>query len=126
MLSPNLFFKKPSARTMEVKPEDTEKGRQMLRGRQRILEHMNQAVRPSVGHPRFGFQTMLNQDSFAPLPTAPAIVGGNVDWTKRKITPATHFLHSKLSEKRPMNPPPAIDSDLKLREPNVNSIHTTI
>lgn len=82
-------------------------------------------ARTSIGHPRFGFHTMLNQDSHAALPTAPAIVAGNVDWTKSRVTPATQYLHSVLSVGRPMNPPPALGSVLRLGEPNINSIHTT-
>lgn len=85
----------------------------------------NQAVRPFVGHPRFGFQSLLNTHSPAPLPTAPAIVGGNVQWTKSKVTPVTQYLHSVLSGGRPMNPAPALGSSLKLGEPTVHSIHTT-
>jgi len=77
------------------------------------------------GHPRFGFHTMFNIDSEKPLPTAPAIVGGNVDWTSSKVTPATQYLNSVLSEGRPMNPPPALGSLLRLGEPSRNSIHTT-
>lgn len=85
----------------------------------------NIAVRPFVGHPKFGFQSLLNTHSPAPLPTAPAIVGGNVQWTKSKVTPVTQYLHSVLSAGRPMNPAPALGSVLKLGEPTVNSIHTT-
>lgn len=87
------------------------------------LEHNNQAVRDFVGHPRFGFQTMLNNDSPVPLPTAPAIVGGNVDWTTAKVSPATIQLHHSLEKVRPMFPAPALGSRLRLVEPNVNSIH---
>jgi hypothetical protein len=85
----------------------------------------NTAVRPFMGHQRFGFQTLLNTNSPTPLPTAPAVVGGNVDWTKLKVTPATQYLQSVLSVGRPMNPPPALGSVLRLGEPNINSIHTT-
>jgi len=88
-------------------------------------EHNNQAVRPFVGHPKFGFQTMLNDRSFGQLPTAPAIVGGNTDWTSSKVTPATQYLHSVLAGGRPMNPAPALGSTLRLTEPTLNSIHTT-
>jgi hypothetical protein len=88
-------------------------------------EHINQAVRPFVGHPKFGFQTMLNDRSFGQLPTAPAIVGGNTDWVNSKVTPATQYLHSVLAGGRPMNPPPALGSTLRLTEPTVHSIHTT-
>ena len=87
-------------------------------------EHNNQAVRPFVGHPKFGFQTMLNERTFGQLPTAPAIVGGNVDWASSKVTPATQYLHSVLSGGRPMNPAPALGTTLRLTEPTMNSIHT--
>jgi len=88
------------------------------------------AVMPTYGtrhidaHPRFGFATMLNQDSPAPLPTAPAVVGGNVNWKNANVTPATQYLHSVLSGGRPMQPPPALGTTLRLTEPTVNSIHT--
>ena len=85
----------------------------------------NNATRPFVGHPRFGFHTMLNTDTAVKLPTAPPIVGGNTDWTKSKVTPATQYLHSVLAGGRPMNPAPALGSVLRLTEPTVNSIHTT-
>jgi len=104
MLGGNLFFKKP-----EVIPQ--------------MRPH--EGSRPFVGHPRFGFQTLLNTHSPTPLPTAPAVVGGNVDWTKTRFTPASQYLHSVLSVGRPMNPAPALGSLLRLGEPNVNSIHTT-
>ena len=104
MLGANLFFKNPEAMS------------QM---------HPHGGSRPFIGHPRFGFQTLLNTHSPTPLPTAPAIVGGNVDWTKAKVSPASQYLRSVLSVGRPMNPPPALGSLLRLGEPNVNSIHTT-
>jgi len=122
MIGANPFFKKPSVRTMEVKPEDTEKGRAEIRGRLRRLEHNNRAVVPVDGHPRFGFQTILDRE-VKPLPTAPPIVGGNVDWTKSKMTPATKHLHSVLAERRAMNPSPALGTPLKLGEPSRDSIH---
>lgn len=87
-------------------------------------EHNNQATRPFIGHPRFGFETMLNDRTFGQLPTAPAIVGGNVDWASSKVTPATQYLHSVLSGGRPMNPAPALGTTLRLTEPTMNSIHT--
>jgi hypothetical protein len=80
------------------------------------------------GNLRYGFdQSLMPSDvkTPAPLPTRPAIVGGNVDWTKAVVTPATQYLHSVLSGGRPMNPPPALGSLLRLGEPNVNSIHTS-
>jgi hypothetical protein len=83
----------------------------------------NTAARTSVGNPRFGFQTLLAQKQ-VPLPTAPAIVGGNVDWTKSRVTPATQYLHSVLAGSRPMQPPAALGSMLRLGEPTINSIHT--
>jgi len=100
----NLFFKKPE----EMQPM-----------------HPHNGTRHFVGHPRFGFETLLNTHSSGKLPTAPAIVGGNVDWTKSRVSPATQYLHSVLSVGRPMNPAPALGSLLRLGEPNVNSIHTT-
>ena len=84
----------------------------------------NDSARVSVGHPRFGFKVML-PTKVAPLPTAPAIVGGNVDWTKSRVTPASQYLHSVLSVGRPMSPAPQLGSFLSLAEPNINSIHTT-
>ena len=87
-------------------------------------EPNNTAVRPSAGDPTRGFQVNLPH-VVAPLPTAPAVVGGNVDWTSLKSNPATQFLHSQLSLGRPMMPPPALGSAIRLTEPSVNSIHTT-
>lgn len=84
----------------------------------------NTATVPIDANFRFGYRTRLDQ-VVAPLPTAPAIVGGNVDWTKSKVTPATQYLHHALSIGRPMNPAPALGSFLKLAEPSLNSIHTT-
>ena len=89
-------------------------------------DHNNHMTRPFDGHPRFGFQTMLNTDSPAPLPTAPPIVGGNVDWTQSKVTPATQYLHSVLSDRRTMSPAPATGSGLRLGEPSRDSIHTNL
>lgn len=89
-------------------------------------DHNNHLTRPFDGHPRFGFQTMLNHDSFAALPTAPAVVGGNVDWTASKVTPASHRLHSMISDKRMMSARPALGSGLRLAEPSRDSIHTTL
>ena len=103
MLGANLFFKRP-----EMMPRTG----------------MMPGARQSMGHPRYGFQTMLNQDSEKPLPTAPSIVGGNLDWTQAKVTPNTLFLRNALSGKRPMNPAPTLGANLKLGEPNVNSVHT--
>ena len=130
------FFKQPDTfdpcyrppgqmRTMNYTPMDKYCAEKRRAEQERSRPFMPQVgVRPSVGHPRFGFETLLNQGSVAPLPTAPAIVGGNVDWTKSKVTPATHYLHSVLSGGRPMNPPPALGTTLRLTEPTINSIHT--
>jgi hypothetical protein len=132
----NLFFKQPAPiRTHQYTHQDAMRDMEakLRRESQRIYKggrpfdnnHNNDSVRPFVSHPRFGFQTLLNQHSPAPLPTAPPVVGGNVDWTRQKVTPASQYLHSVLSVGRPMNPPPALGSVLRLGEPNVNSIHTT-
>jgi hypothetical protein len=87
-------------------------------------EHNNQAVAPIMGHPRYGYQTVLNHDSFGKLPTAPSIVGGNTDWKMAKVTPMTAQLHDTLSMVRPMNASPTIGNFLNLREPSRDSIHT--
>ena len=123
MLGANLFFKQP-VRSAVYTGQDMMRDRELRMVRDKY-SHNNDSVRHFEGHPRFGFQTLLNTHSATPLPTAPAIVGGNVDWTKSKVTPITHYLHSALSEGRPMNPPPALGSLLRLGEPNINSIHTT-
>lgn len=129
MLGANLFFKKPEVvRKFAVeKPELMVTTKPTLYNRTENVPFRpinNDSVRPSIGHPRFGFQTRLDHE-IKPLPTAPAVVGGNVDWTKAKVSPATQYLHSVLSVGRPMNPPPALGSVLRLGEPNINSIHTT-
>jgi hypothetical protein len=82
----------------------------------------HKAARGHVGNPKFGFQTLLDRVR-VPLPTAPAIVGGNVDWANARASPFTHFLSGKMSNKRGMMSPPALGSFLNLKEPNVNSIH---
>ena len=110
MLGANPFFKREE-KTAVFRPTETGIN--------------NRMVRPHIGHPRYGFQTILNQDTFGKLPTAPAVVGGNVDWAESKVTPVTQYLHSVLSGGRPMNPPPALGSVLRLGEPTRNSIHTT-
>lgn len=104
MLGANLFFKKPDA----VMPM-----------------HPHNGSRHFTGHPRFGFDQSMLPVARGLLPTRPAIVGGNVNWKNAKVTPATQYLHSVLSGGRPMNPPPALGSALRLTEPNVNSIHTS-
>lgn len=127
MLGANLFLKKPEfapIRSMVYTHQDAMRDREIQAVRDKY-SHNNQAVRPFVGHPRFGFQTLLNQDSFGKLPTAPAVVGGNVNWTKSQVTPVTQHLYDSLNVGRSMNPPPALGSLLRLGEPNVNSIHTT-
>jgi len=110
------FFKKEERKV-------TNYGSEYNRGR--YGDHNNSSVRPFDGHPRLGFQTMLNTDSPVPLPTAPAVVGGNTDWTQSKVTPATQRLYSVLSESRAMNPAPATGSGLRLEEPSRDSIHTS-
>jgi hypothetical protein len=85
----------------------------------------NTGVSQVPGHTRFGFQTILDHE-VKPLPTAPPIVGGNVDWTKLRTTPATRHLQSVLSSRRSMSPAPVLGSDLKLGEPSRDSIHTNI
>lgn len=110
MLGANLFFKRPEMANRN--------------GVMRSDDVNNSGARVSANHPRFGFKTMLNIDSEKALPTAPSIVGGNLDWTKAKVTPNTHFLRDALSRVRPMNPAPSLGTSLRLGEPNVNSIHT--
>ena len=119
----NPFFKEKMAkdRLMRERGNVTNFG-----GEYNLRKKMEQSgVKPVDGHPRFGYHHMLNIDSFAPLPTAPPIVGGNTDWTKSKVTPITQHLHNSLSEKRSMMAPPALDSSLKLGEPSRDSIHTS-
>jgi len=106
MIGANPFFKKPEQPVY------------------RSMVYENGAVRKIDGHSRFGFGVKLPH-VIAPLPTAPAVVGGNVDWAKIKASPKTEYLHSVLSTGRPMNPAPALGSVLRLGEPNINSIHTT-
>jgi hypothetical protein len=124
MLGANLFFKKPERliRTHEYTQQDAMRDRELRMVREK---YSNVAARPTVGHPRYGFQTLLNQDSFGKLPTAPAVVGGNVNWKNSQVTPVTQHLYDSLNVGRTMNPPPALGSVLRLGEPNVNSIHTT-
>jgi hypothetical protein len=93
--------------------------------KQAETKQFNEGVgtRPFVGPPRFGFYRSF-EPTIKPLPTAPAIVGGNVDWTKSRVTPATQYLHSVLAGGRPMEPPAALGSLLRLGEPTTHSIHT--
>jgi hypothetical protein len=95
-----------------------------MRARPAVIKQ-HQGARPIEGHPRFGFHTMLNTHSSGVLPTAPAIVGGNVNWKKSTVTPLTNQLHSILSDMRGMRPAPALGSFLGVTEPTINSIHTT-
>jgi hypothetical protein len=88
-------------------------------------DHNNNAARPFMGHHKFGFQTLLSGES-KPLPTAPAIVGGNVDWTQKAVGPTTMFFHHELMNKRQMLPPPMMGKQMFVKEPNQNSIHTNI
>jgi hypothetical protein len=147
MLSPNLFIKsiprinygddfstresvmkrKPVVNDIRYRP-DREK--LMMRHQAMMKEQANKAINNTgvsqvPGHTRFGFQTILDHE-VKPLHTAPAIVGGNVDWTKMKVSPATQHLQSVLASRRSMSPATSVGSDLKLREPNVNSIHNTM
>ena len=85
----------------------------------------NTATRPFSGDPKFGFKTMLSGES-KPLPTAPAVVGGNVDWSQRVVNPFTGFLHGEIAKARPMMPLPAMGTKMFMKEPNVNSIHTNL
>jgi hypothetical protein len=126
MLGGNLFFKQPEVvnKPAVVKPEFTSMYNRVQRLPKPYRPINNDAVRPVDSHFRFGFQTRLDHE-IKPLPSAPAVVGGNVDWTKSKVTPATQYLHSVLSGGRPMNPAPALGSTLRLGEPTVHSIHTT-
>lgn len=115
MLGGNIFFKRPAV-IRNDSFVDKERG---------VNAVNNNSVRPFMGHSKFGFQTLLNQDSFAKLPTAPAVVGGNVDWTQSKVSPFTQFLHGAFSASgRQMKNIPTIGASLNLVEPNVNSIHT--
>lgn len=138
MLGGNLFFKNEPklavmpVRTRQYTAEDAMRDRmrrERLESMPKLYKgggpyHNNDSVRPFMGHQKFGFQTMLNQGSPVPLPTAPAVVGGNADWTQAKVTPASQYLHSVLSGGRPMNPAPALGTTLRLTEPTVHSIHT--
>ena len=85
----------------------------------------NTATRLIMGDPKFGFKTMLSGES-RPLPTAPAVVGGNVDWSQKAVNPFTGFLHGEISKARPMLPLPAMGTKLFLKEPTQNSIHATL
>lgn len=120
MIGANPFFK-TMPRSMVYTNRDRMRDDELRSVRDKYEN--NSAVRVDA-HPRFGFKTMLS-GSKVPLPTAPGIVGGNVDWTSAKSTPATMYLQSVLSGGRPMNPAPALGSVLRLGEPTTHSIHTT-
>ena len=96
-----------------------------LRAVREKYEHNNNATRRFMGNPKYNFQTMLSGSS-KPLPTAPAIVGGNVDWTQKKVGPVTMFLHNEIMNKRQMLPPPMEGSGMFVKEPTQNSIHNTL
>lgn len=121
MLGASPFFKKSPITDMRARQSPITD----MRARPAVMPNRNLGVRPSVGHPRYGFKTLLNQDSFGQLPIAPAIVGGNVDWTQSKVSPITQQLHNVLSDSRTMLSAPALGTDLRLRVPTINSIHTT-
>ena len=110
MLKANPFFKVPPidyTYNAKMPPKKIWTGKdEMMKVRQAYLEeskqsHNNNATRPFMGDPRFGFQTMLSGSS-KPLPTAPAIVGGNVDWTQKAVGPTTMFFHREMMNKRQM------------------------
>lgn len=133
MLGPNPFFKAPIDYTYNAKmpPKQIWTGKdEMMKVRQAYLEeskqaHNNNAARQLIGDGRFGFKTMLTGSS-KPLPTAPAIVGGNVDWTQKAVGPTTMFFHHEMMNKRQMLPPPALGAQMFVKEPDQNSIHTNI
>jgi hypothetical protein len=120
MLGANPYFKTIRSRvyTREDAMRDAE-----LEAVRRRHDHNNNVTRPFMGHPRFGFKTMLSGESKG-LPTAPAIVGGNVDWTQKAVGPATMFFHHEMMNKRQMMPPPVMGSPLKVSEPTGFSLHT--
>jgi hypothetical protein len=122
MIGANPFFKRQMPRSRVYTREDAMRDSELKSVRDKYEN--NSAVRVDA-HPRFGFKTMLS-GSKVPLPTAPGIVGGNVDWTSAKSTPATMYLQSVLSGVRPMMSAPALGSFLGLREPQQNSIHTNL
>jgi hypothetical protein len=122
MLGANPYFKR--IRTREYTRADAMRDAELRAVREKHA-HNNNATRPFMGDPKFGFQTMLS-GSKLPLPTAPAIVGGNVDWTQKKVGPTTMFLHHEIMNKRQMLPPPVEGSGMFVKEPNQNSIHTTL
>ncbi len=134
MLNAHLFLKqsrmmkdKPMVTDMRYRP-DREK--LMMPHQAMMKEQANKAINNTgvskvPGHTKFGYQTILDHQ-VKPLPTAPGIVGGNVDWTKLRVSPATQHLQTVLSARRSMSPAPALGSGLRLGEPSRDSIHTTI
>ena len=123
MLGVNQYFK-TMPRTRVYTREDAMRDAEIEAVR-RKHDHNNRATRPFMGDPKYGFQTMLS-GSKVPLPTAPAIVGGNVDWTQKAVGPTTMFFHHELMNKRQMLPPPMMGKQMFVKEPNQNSIHTNI
>lgn len=132
MLPKNPFLKAPIDYTFNAKmprpavytPMDRMRDAELQAVRDKY-SHNNDSARRIMGDPKFGFKTMLSGES-KPLPTAPAVVGGNVDWSQRVVNPFTGFLHGEISKARPMMPLPAMGTKMFLKEPNVNSIHTTL
>ena len=132
MLGPNPFFKAPIDYSYNAKmprpavytPRDRQRDMELQAVRDKY-EHNNNSTRPFMGHPKFGFKTMLSGES-KPLPTAPAIVGGNVDWTQKAVGPTTMFFHHEMMNKRQMLSPPMMGAKMFMKEPNQNSIHTNI
>ena len=122
MLGANPYLK--MIRTREYTRVDAMRDAELRAVREKH-DRNNNATRPFMGHPKFGFKTMLSGES-KPLPTAPAIVGGNVDWTQKAVNPNTMFLHSEIMNKRQMLPPPMMGAKMFVKEPNQNSIHTNI
>ena len=122
MFGANPFFKREMPRSRVYTDRDRMRDAELKSVRDKYEN--NSTVRVDA-HPRFGFKTLLS-GSKVPLPTAPGIVGGNVDWTAAKTTPMTHKLFDTLSSVRPMGFLPALGSSLRLGEPHQQSIHTTL
>lgn len=121
MLGANMYFK-TMPRTREYNRVDAMRDAELQAVRDKY-EPNNSATRRFMGNPKYGFKTMLMGESKT-LPTAPAIVGGNVDWTQKKVGPATMFFHHEMMNKRQMLPPPTEGSGMFVKEPTQNSIHT--
>lgn len=122
MIGANPFFKREMPRNWAYTPMDRMRDEELKSVRDKY--NNNSTVRVDA-HPRFGFKTLLS-GSKVPLPTAPGIVGGNVDWTASRVTPVTHKLFDTLMTKRNMGFLPALGSSLRLDEPQQQSIHTTL